>query len=108
VYDVKSASQPDIGKQLLFANDRSRVRGAVLGLSQDGARTDLFQNLSVNSLKRDLSDVTTFKPTLFSLVNTFKDQTNSKEHCTNSYSPFLIEKNQNKDGLEMETVEKKS
>ncbi len=61
-----------ICKQLLFANDRNRVRGAVLGLSQDGACTDLFENLSVNSLKEDLSKATTFKPPLFSLVNTFK------------------------------------
>jgi hypothetical protein len=61
-----------IWKQLLFANDRNRVRGAVLGLSQDGACTDLFENLSVNSLKGDLSNATTFKPPLFSLVNTFK------------------------------------
>ncbi len=61
-----------IWKQLLFANDRKRVRRAVLGLSQDGACTDLFENLSVNSLKGDLSDATTFKPPLFSLVNTFK------------------------------------
>ncbi len=60
-----------IWKQLLFANDRNRVRGAVLGLSQDGACTDLFENLSVNSLKGDLSNATTFKPPLFSLVNTF-------------------------------------
>jgi hypothetical protein len=44
----------DIGKQLLFANNRNRVRGAVLGLSQDGACTDLFENLSVNVLKGDL------------------------------------------------------
>jgi hypothetical protein len=29
--------------------------GAVLDLLQDGARTDLFENLSVNSLKGDLS-----------------------------------------------------
>ncbi len=34
---------------------------------------DLFENLSVNSLKGDLSNATTFKPTLFSLVNTFND-----------------------------------
>jgi hypothetical protein len=54
-----------IWKQLLFANDKS---GAVLGLSQDGAGTDLFEN----SLKGDLSNVTTFKPPLFSMVNTFK------------------------------------
>ncbi len=61
-----------IWKQLLFANDRKRVRGAVLGHSQDGACTDLFENLSVNSLKGDFSNATTFKPPLFSLVNTFK------------------------------------
>ncbi len=56
----------------MFANNRNRVRGAVLGLSQDGASIDLFENLSVNSLKGDLSNDTTFKPPLFSLVNTFK------------------------------------
>jgi hypothetical protein len=39
----------DIGIQLLFANNRNRVRRAVLGLSQDGARTDLFENHSENS-----------------------------------------------------------
>jgi hypothetical protein len=39
----------DIGIQLLFANNRNRVRGAVLGLSQDGACTDLFENLTVNT-----------------------------------------------------------
>jgi hypothetical protein len=32
----------------------------------------LFENLSVNNLKGDLSNATTFKPPLFSLVNTFK------------------------------------
>ncbi len=58
-----------IWKQLLFASDKS---GAVLGLSQDGACTDLFENLSVNSLKGDLSNVTSFKPPLFSMVNIFK------------------------------------
>jgi hypothetical protein len=60
-----------IWKQLLFANDRNRVRGAVLCLSQDGACTDFFENLSVNSLKEDPSNATPFKPPLFSLVNTF-------------------------------------
>jgi hypothetical protein len=56
----------------LFVHDRNGVRGAVLGLSQDGACTDLFEDLGVNSLKGDLSnDDTTFKPPLFSLVNTF-------------------------------------
>jgi hypothetical protein len=33
----------------------------------------LVENLSVNSLKGDLSNATTFNPPLFSLVNTFKD-----------------------------------
>jgi hypothetical protein len=44
----------------------------VLGLLQDGAFTYLFENLSVNSLKEDISNATTFNPPLFSLVNTFK------------------------------------
>ncbi len=61
-----------IGKQLLLSNNRNRVRWAVLCLSQDGACTDLFENLSVNSLKGDLSNATTFKLPLFSLDNTFK------------------------------------
>jgi hypothetical protein len=43
-----------IGKQLLLSNDRNRVRGAVLSLSQDGASTHLFENFRENSLKRDL------------------------------------------------------
>jgi hypothetical protein len=61
-----------IGKQLLLSTDRNRVRGAVLGLSQDGASTNLFENFRKNSLKRDLSTDTTANPPLFSLVNTFK------------------------------------
>ncbi len=48
------------------------VRWAVLGLSQDGACTDFFENFSENSLKGDLSNDTTVTPPLFSLVNTFK------------------------------------
>jgi hypothetical protein len=51
---IKLRRYTAIGKQLLFANNRNRVRGAVLGLSQDGACTDfsdLFENLSMNSLK---------------------------------------------------------
>ncbi len=36
------------------------------------ACTDLFENLSVNSLKGDLSNATTFKLPLFSVDNTFK------------------------------------
>jgi hypothetical protein len=38
-----------IGKQLLLSNDRNRVRGAVLGLSQDGASTNSFENFRENS-----------------------------------------------------------
>ncbi len=41
------------------------------GLLQDGACTDLVENLSVNSLKGDLSNNTTRNPPQFSLVNTF-------------------------------------
>ncbi len=61
-----------IGKQLLFANNRNRVRWVFLCLSQDEACTDLFENFSENSLKGDLSSNTTLNPSLFSLVNTFK------------------------------------
>jgi hypothetical protein len=60
-----------IFKQLLFSNDRNRVRWVVLGLSEDGTFTDLVENLSVNSLKGDLSNAITFNLPLFSLVNTF-------------------------------------
>ncbi len=42
-----------------------------IGLLQDGACTILFANLSVNRLKGDLSNDTTFNPPLFSLVYTF-------------------------------------
>jgi hypothetical protein len=61
-----------IGKQLLLSNDRNKVRGAVLSLSQDGASTHLFENFRKNSLKRDLSTDTTANTPLFSLANTFK------------------------------------
>jgi hypothetical protein len=42
---------------------------AVLGLSQDGACTNLFENFRQHSLKRGLSNDTTVNPPLFSLVN---------------------------------------
>ncbi len=74
-----------IGWQLLISNDRNRVRWAVLGLSQDGACTDLFENLRVNSLKGDLSNATTFNPPLFSLVNTFNNCVKTKTNI----SPLL-------------------
>ncbi len=34
---VAAQHYADIGKQLLFANNRNGIRGAVLGLSHDGA-----------------------------------------------------------------------
>ncbi len=54
-----------IENQLLIPNDRNRVRWEVLGLSQDGACTDSNGNFSVNSLKGDLSNTTTFNPPFF-------------------------------------------
>ncbi len=59
----------------MFANNRNRVHRAVVGISQDGACTDLFENLSVNRLKGDLSNDTIFKPPLFSLVDTLNMRT---------------------------------
>jgi hypothetical protein len=56
----------------LISNDKNRIRLTVLGPSQDGACTDLFENLRENSLKRDLSNDTAFNKPLLSLVNTFK------------------------------------
>jgi hypothetical protein len=75
---VKRVSQPDT--IALLGNNYSlqmietgfALRGAVLGPSQDGACTNLFENFSENSLKGDLSNDTTNNPPLFSLVNTFK------------------------------------
>ena len=88
MYDVKSVSQPDtmplFAKQLLILNYRNRVRWVVLGLSEDGACTDLFENLSVNSFKGDLSNATTFNPPLFSLVNIFNI---TEEHTEWAYDP---------------------
>ncbi len=60
-----------IGNQLLFANNRNRVRWVVFCLSQDGACTGSFENFRENSLKGDLSNDITLNPPLFSLVNTF-------------------------------------
>ncbi len=48
------------------------VRWVVLGLLQDGACTDLFENLSEISLNGDLTNATTVNPPLFLLVDTFK------------------------------------
>jgi hypothetical protein len=51
----------------------------VLGLSQDGASTNLFENFRQNRLKRDLSIGITTNPPLFSLVNTFKPPSNCNQ-----------------------------
>ena len=74
VCDVKSVTHPNTVPLLEnnYCVQMIEAGFAVLGLSQDGACTDLFQNLSVNSLKGDLSNATTFKLPLFSLDNTFK------------------------------------
>jgi hypothetical protein len=61
----------DIGIQLFISNDRNRVRRIDLGLSQDGACTDLFENLSENSLSGDLSNDIIVNPPFLSFVNTF-------------------------------------
>ncbi len=48
---IKLLRYTAIWKQLFFANDRNRVRGAVLGLSQNGACTEMFENLRGEQLK---------------------------------------------------------
>ncbi len=55
----------DVWKQLLYANDRNRVPWVVIGLSQDGACIDLFENHSEKSLKGDLTNDTTVNRPLF-------------------------------------------
>jgi hypothetical protein len=58
-------------KQLLYSNNRNRVRWAVLCFSRDEDWIDFFEILKVNSLKRVLlSNDTTNNPLLFSLGNT--------------------------------------
>ncbi len=69
---IKLWCYTDIGKQLFISNDKHRVRWEVLGLSQDGVRTDSLENFSVKGLKQDQSNDTKFNPPLFSLGNTFK------------------------------------
>ncbi len=61
-----------IWKKILFANNRNRIRWVVLGLSQGGACTVLFENLTENSLKGGLSNDNTDNSPLFSLVTTFE------------------------------------
>jgi hypothetical protein len=82
---VAARHYADIGKQLLFANNRNRVRGALLCLSQDGASMDEFvwkkfprEQLTV---KRDLSNDTTVNQPLFSFVNTFKAEKTIIFYC---------------------------
>jgi hypothetical protein len=72
-----------IGNQFFISNDRNRVRWVVSGLLQDGACNDIFENLSENTFKGDLSNATSFNPPLFSLVDTFK--TTFRVWCLYSY-----------------------
>jgi hypothetical protein len=74
----------------LIANEKNRLRWLVLGLSQDGACIDLFEKHSENSLKEDLSNITTFNLPLFSLVSTFKvpNWTGWVGHCNISLDNF--------------------
>jgi hypothetical protein len=71
----KFSLECDVGKQLLIANDRNKVRWLVLVLLQDGACMNLYENRSENSLKGDPSNDTTVNPSLFSSVNTFTRRT---------------------------------
>jgi hypothetical protein len=70
VYNVKSASQPDT---MPILENNYCLQMIETGFAEhDGACTNLFENFSQHSLKRDLSNDTTVNPPLFSLVNTFK------------------------------------
>ncbi len=42
-------------------------------------KADMFENLSANSLKGDLSNATSFNPPLFSLVNSFDKTLKNQE-----------------------------
>ncbi len=79
----------------MIANDRNRARWLVLGLSQNGACTDLYENHSENSLTEDLSNDTTVNPPLFSLVNTFKVRQRDKERA--KWRPKSSSKRNNQD-----------
>jgi hypothetical protein len=82
VYDVKNVSQPNtiplLENNYNLRKNKNRVCGAVLGLSQDGASTNLFENFREISLKRVLSKDDTVNPSLFPLVNTFNVKTFEK------------------------------
>jgi hypothetical protein len=52
-----------IGKQLFISDDRNRVRLVVLGRLQDGACTDLVENLSL--IEGRLIECFHFQPTSF-------------------------------------------
>jgi hypothetical protein len=76
----------------LLANDTNRVRGAVLGLLQDRACPDFFENFRKNNLKEDLSNDITLNPPLFSLVNTFKSKSMSGYANSHGYHTHLKSK----------------
>ncbi len=82
-----------IWKQFFISIDRNRGLGWVdLGLSQDEARTDLFENLN-SFLKGDLSIGTTFNQTLFSYpfsFDTFHLLLFNCVHYHNGYLHYLL------------------
>ncbi len=73
---MKSVSQPDT---VALLGDNYSLQIIETGFAEQfyashkmgPALTNLFENFSENSLKGDLSNDTTDKPPLFSLVNTF-------------------------------------
>jgi hypothetical protein len=64
--------------------ERKPVCVVCVGLSQDGACTNLFENFGEHSLKRDLSNDTAVNQPLFSLVNTVKQILQSYKQCCGS------------------------
>jgi hypothetical protein len=67
IFSLASKAIPLFGNNYLF-----QILEKGFAEKFKASHTDLFENLSVNSLKGDLSNATTFNQHLFSLVNTFK------------------------------------
>ncbi len=67
----KPPTQYRCWEPIIYFKWQKRGSLSSFGLLQDGAFTDSFENFSVNGLMGDLSNVTSFNPPLFSLVNTF-------------------------------------
>ncbi len=86
----QSDTMPLFANNYLMQMTETGVRWVVLGFPQDGACTDLFENLSEISLKGDLSNATTFNPALFSLVNTFNDASfKSFKNCWKYFNKYV-------------------